>query len=163
MALHNNLWQLAKEAIDEYLVTSQLCLKYQKADGGCLGYPATLLLLSAVNALGTYLRNESVLISGKQQRITRGEPFRVFNHPLFGQSLTHQQIKIVEHSYRNLLSHNAMLSPQHFLVPGPGGPPFTFENGRVAIYVDSFYEMVNRAWQHFDKDRIKFAVDSGYV
>src|SRR5262249_4603134 len=153
----------AKEVIDEYLLTARQCLDHRKEDGGCLGYPATLLLLSVVNALGTYLRQDLVLISGKQQKITPGEPFRALNHPLFDQRLTLQQIKTVEHSYRNLLSHNAMMSQDHFLIPGKGGPPFAFQNGQVRISVESCYEMVSRAWNGFDKDRIKLAVDKGYI
>jgi hypothetical protein len=72
---------LAIEAIDEYLLVARHCVEQQKPQSGIFGYPAALLLLCIVNALGTYLRNEEVVINGKKQRIITGELFRVFNWP----------------------------------------------------------------------------------
>src|SRR5712692_1182262 len=157
MAIHTNLWTLAEEAIDEYILTAQHCLEYRKSDGGCLGYPSALLLLCVVNAIGTYLRNEPVLINGRRQLITRGEPFRVLNHEILKQTLTQGQIKTVEKAYRNLLAHNAMLAPDSWLLPGKGSTVFVFQNGRVGIYVVSLFEMVLHAWGAFDKSKIKQA------
>jgi hypothetical protein len=56
MAEHRYSWELAEEAIEEYLAATRDCLGHAKPDGGVLGYPAALLLLCIVNALGTYLR-----------------------------------------------------------------------------------------------------------
>jgi hypothetical protein len=92
MTLHKSMSSMAAEVIEEYLRTAQFCLEFRKQDGGCLGYPATLLLLCVANALGSYLAGESVTIEGKPQKITRGEPFRILNHPLFGLQLSHKRI-----------------------------------------------------------------------
>jgi hypothetical protein len=72
MASHKKLWTMAVEGIDEYLTAAHMCLDHRKPDGGCLGYPATLLLLCVVNALGTYLTGDDAMIDGKLVRITRG-------------------------------------------------------------------------------------------
>jgi len=163
MAIHKDLWTLAEEAIHEYILTAQCCLGYRKPDNGCLGYPAALLLLCVVNALGTYMRNEPVRIDGKEQLITGGEPFRVLDHALFGQTLSHKQIKIIEKAYRNLLAHNAMLAPNAWLLPGKGDPIFVFNGESVNVYIVSLFEMVNQSWQNLDKSKIRKAVEKGYI
>jgi len=163
MAIHPNLWALAEEAVEEYLTTVRWCLDYRKEDGGCLGYPAALLMLCIVNALGTYLRNEQVTIEGTRQRITEGEPFRVLNHDVFNQNMTNDQIKIIEHTYRNLLSHNAMLAPNSWLVPGTADRAFVFGNDNAIIDVQKLQELVSRAWTKLDKTKIKNAVEKGYI
>jgi hypothetical protein len=155
MAIHDNVWTLAIEGIDEFLVASKMSLDHKKADGGCLGYPATLLLLCAVNALGTYLIGDSIVIDGKPQKITRGEPFRVLNHAVVGLALTGKEIKLIEDSYRNRLAHNAIIETGSFLLPSDDEPSFIFESGLVGIRVFSFYRLVLQAWQRFPKDRIQ--------
>ncbi|MGA8313444.1 MAG: hypothetical protein WB755_25700 [Terriglobales bacterium] len=74
MSVQPNPWSLAEEAIREYLLASRICVEHRTQDGGILGYPAALLLLCIVNALGIYLRGEEVVIEGKKQQITRGSP-----------------------------------------------------------------------------------------
>ena len=100
-----------------HLFTIRACLSHRKPDGGCLGFPSTLMMLCLIDAFGTYLRGEEVVIDGKGQKITRGEPFRVLNHALFGLKLTSRQIKTIEQSYRNRLAHNAMIDTNSWLIP----------------------------------------------
>src|SRR4051812_49746465 len=99
---------MAVEAIEEYLATAEMCQAAKKTDGGCLGYPATLLLFCIVNALGCFLCGDTVQIDGRTQKITKGEPFRVLNHDIFGLNLESVQIKLLEKAYRNTLAHNAI-------------------------------------------------------
>jgi len=141
---------MAAEVITEYLRTCQFCLE----GGEVLGYPATLPLLCVTNAFGSYLKGEPVSIDGKVQEIKKGEPFRVLNHPLFGLQLKEKQIKLVEHSYRNSLSHNAIIKRGAFLLPGQAGAPFIFEGNAVLIRVGSFYNLVSRVWAQFPKETI---------
>jgi hypothetical protein len=154
MALHENLGQLAIEAIDEYLIASANCLKFRKKDGGCLGYPATLLLLCVINALGVWLDGDNVTIDGRLEKITEGEPFRVLNHDCFGLELSGQEIKLLKQSYRNRLAHNAIIDVGSFLLPREDDPPFVFESEGVGIKVFSFYKLVVRAYSRFPKERI---------
>jgi len=108
MGQHTQPWELAQEAVEEYLAVARSCVASTKPDGGIYGYPATLLLFCVVNALGNYLRGDHVVIDGKAEEITKGEPFRVLNHPLFGLKLHREQIKQVELAYRNPLAHKAI-------------------------------------------------------
>jgi hypothetical protein len=154
MALHRNMASMASEVIEEYLRASQFCLEFRNFDGGCLGYPATLLLLCVTNALGSYLTGEDVAIEGKQQKITRGEPFRVLNHTLFGLQLTHKQIKLIEQFYRNRLSHNAIIERGSFILPAQGGTPFVFSGNHVLVRIASFERLVSKVWAKFPKEQI---------
>jgi hypothetical protein len=155
MAEHQHSWALAEEAIEEYLLAPRHCLAHQKPDGGVLGYPAALLLLCTINALGTYLRNEDVTINGRNQTITAGEPFRVLNHPLLNQNLSDEQIKRIEKAFRNPLAHNALIASGVGLTPAEASSPFKFPNKEVWISVPTLYELVAHAWAHFDKTKIK--------
>jgi hypothetical protein len=159
MAVHQDSWALAEEAVDEYLIAAGKCIESRKKDGGMLGFPAALLLLCLVNVLGTYLRDELVNIDGKAQPITRGTPFRVLNHPLFAQNLSKNEIRTVEEAYRNALAHEALMWPGHWLTPIPKAPPFGFQGGQVSISVPALYAAVESAWKNFDRTKIKRSIE----
>jgi len=158
MALHTSFETMAIEAIDEYLTASENCLTFEKARGGSLGYPATLLLFCVTNALGVYLAGESVTIGGRSQRITEHEPFRVLNHDCFGRlALNDKQIKRLEKVYRNALAHNAIIDLGAVLVVRRDNGPliFIFRPDGILINLPSFHKIVAAAWQRFPKERIK--------
>lgn len=146
MSIHGELSALSAEAIEEYLKASELCLEYKKADGGCLGYPATLLLFCVVDALGGFIALD------QGSKIRRNEPFMVLNHPCFGLKLAVKQIKRLEWWYRNGLAHNAVLPPGTCLTVEDGEPfDFAANGDPVKIRVFSFQRLVNTAWKQFDK------------
>ena len=151
MAIHENLGSLAESVIDEYLKAADLCLY---SGGECLGCPAALLVFCATNALGTYLQGEAVNIDGKQVRITSGEPFRVFNYPLFGLDLSGTEIRRLARSFRHRLSHNAIIDPDSILIARPRAEPFVFDSKSVSISVPDFYGMVCKAWEDFPRSKI---------
>lgn len=156
MALHGSSSTMAVEVVQEFLDVSDYCLKTRKLAGGCFGYVATLLLFCLVDAFGDWLRTDSVQIDGRAQKI-KNEPFRVFNHAIFGLSLTGAQIKSLGHQYRNALAHNAIIRLGAFLVQGPQAPgtPFTFAANKIqVINIDSFHRIVAEAWLNFPKNRI---------
>jgi hypothetical protein len=159
MATHPNLWELSQEVIEEYLLAIKGCLAYRKPDGGCLGFPAALLMLCLIDAFGTFLRSEGVVIDGRKQRITRGEPFRVLNHSLFSLDLTTAQIKTIERAYRHRLAHNAMIDTDSWLIPKSGPAPFVFQNGKVGILVFKLQEILEAAWSRFDRGKIRSFAD----
>ncbi len=149
MAIHQEPASVSIEAIDEYIGASELCLSFRKADGGCLGYAATLLLFCVVDALGGYLGLDN------RNKVPKGEPFYALNNPCFGLSLTTNQIKRLEWWYRNGLAHNATLPPGACLT-GEEGAPFDFApNGEpVKICVFALHRLVKQAWERFDKNLI---------
>lgn len=150
---------MAKEAIEEYLQTSAYCLGFVKAHGGCLGYPAALLLFCVTNALGVFLKGDVVTIDGRPQRITDREPFRVFNHDIFGLQLSSERIKLLEKRYRNKLAHNAIIGIGTFMTRAIGPtPPFIFGGNKSqqiqSIQLDPFQQLVENAWKKFPKERL---------
>jgi len=155
MALHQTLSTMAVEAVDEYIKAARLSLDFRKQDGGCLGYPSTLLLFCVVNALGSYLKGAEVAIDGRRQKITSGEPFRVLNHECFGLTLKSEEIKKLEKSYRNRLAHNAVIDFGSFLLPNGDGPAFVFESDLLGINVFSFHRLVTEAWSNFPRQCIE--------
>ena len=108
MAQHSSLEEMATAAIDEYFQAVAYCLSFRTADGGCLGFPAALLLFCITDALGNWLRTDKVMIDGRSQKIGNC-PFRVFNHECFGLQLTGKEISFLEKYYRNRLAHNALI------------------------------------------------------
>ena len=155
MAVHHNPATMAVEAIDEYLEASTLCFNRTKAGGGVLGYPGTLLLFCVVNALGTYLESDKVLIEGSRCRL-RDNPFRVLNHQCFGLSLKRKEVDLLQDSHRNKLAHNAIVKVGASLVPEEGKDPFIFSSEkRAQINVFSFHRLVREAWERFPRERIE--------
>ena len=77
---HEDSAQMVIEAVDEYLLMVEYGINFQKPDGGILGYPSALLLLSVIDILGSYV-------------IETREHFQVLLQPCFGLSLNVHQIK----------------------------------------------------------------------
>jgi hypothetical protein len=140
---------LSKEAMEEYLTIAEYCLIARKGDSGAYGYPAALLLLCIVNALGVYLEGENVRIDGKDRKITRGEPFYVLNHLSLGldEQLTQDQIKYVERALRNRLAHNVMLAPGSYLNAEEDSDAVVFEGATVEVRLKPLLRAVRRAWK----------------
>lgn len=164
MALHASFYTMAIDGIDEYLTTSEYCLDFTKRDDGVLGFPAALLLFCITNAMGVYMSGESVTIAGRTQRITKQEPFRIFNHELFDLRLEHAQIKHLETAYRNALAHTAIIDLGASMVAHVDGPVFIFKpHGSVRINLASFQKRVADAWSRFPKERIKSWADQHHA
>ena len=144
MAIHQNANSLTIEVIEEYLDIANMCIATKKQDGGIYGYPATLLLFSVINAVGSSL-------------IAVNEPFRVLKEAPFNCSLEDRQVKQLEQWYRNLLVHNGMIAPGTCLSPEDGGAPFMFSSDEpVLIRVKSLYNLVRGAWEQVDKVKLNF-------
>ena len=157
MALHKDFATMAVEAINEYLEVAESCLNARKSDGGCLGYPAALLLFCVTNAFGVYLCGDNIQIDGRNRTITPREPFQVLNHAIFGLDLRGTQIKLLEQCYRNKLAHNAIIELGAVLIHAPGQlpHPFSFAANQVqVINLHSFHRLVATAWEKFPRDRI---------
>ena len=150
MAVHELSFSpdLSKEAIDEYLTIAEYCLMARKVDRGAYGFPATLLLLCVVNALGVCLKDEIVRIDDKDEKITRGEPFYVLNHTSLGleKKLSGKQIKYVEKALRNRLAHNGMLAPGCYLNAEADSEAVVFEGPIVEVRLKPLLRAVKRAW-----------------
>jgi hypothetical protein len=140
-------------------------VKYVKDDGGCLGYPAALLLFSVVDTIGSFHRGRSdmqMLIDGKLMQIRSGgfQHFYILNAEYYGQTLTQKDIKQLYDNFRSLLTHNAVLAPSHFLVKRPGtADSFLKYETRPLVNISAFLELSKNAVELF-LGRIEEVVDT---
>ena len=155
MALHENLGSLARETIDEYLHSFPELFELQKAGWRLSWVPGYHLALLHCERSRRLLSGDTVTIDGRSQEIKEREPFRILNHECFGLGLSQKEIKLLEHSYRNRLAHNAIIDVGSFLLPQSDNPPFLFKSGQVGIRVFSFHKLVAQAYSQFPKERIE--------
>jgi hypothetical protein len=129
--------------IDEYLTAADICIKTSKPVGGILGYPATLLLLCATDAIGHGVLPDN----GEFTRLD------VLAEPLFGPALSPVQARQVKNWYRHLLAHTGTMVRGVHLEPDAQGPPFEFDTtgAPILIRVGKLHEFVSRAWRQVDK------------
>jgi len=144
MAYHTNPAEMVVEAIDEYLLMAEYGVNASKPGGGIFGYPTVLLLLSVIDILGSYA-------------VPTKEHFQILRQSCFGLQLTTQQVKHIEHWYRNLLAHNGLIALGALMRPDDDGEPFVLdENGQPTILrVKPLFRVVKLAWERFDKGQIK--------
>jgi hypothetical protein len=151
VALFDNERDLSVEAIDDMLIAAKLCKDFRKDDGGILGYPATLLLLCAADAIC-----HSLTTKGGDTRLW------ALKDPLFNLKLTNRQAeqlgKHLTEWCRNLLAHNALVMPGVTLKDEAEGEAFDFNvaDQPIRLRVPVLYEVINAAWQ---KHRNNYAPD----
>jgi hypothetical protein len=137
MALHGDLKALSIEAVDEYLDVINFCLLNRKPTGGIFGYPAALLLLCVVDAIG-----HSLNIGSGHTRL------EVLNHSVFGSlGLNKGQFKSLKEWFRNPLAHGGVIAEQVFLTDETTGSAFESHGAVInKIRVPQFYHLVKAAW-----------------
>ena len=139
MAGQLNSANLSAEVIEEYIELARRGLDFQKPDGGCLGYPSTLLLFCVIDSLSNHLGLEPNSLG-------------VLNHQIFGLNLTPDQIESLKIWYRHPLAHNGMIAPGTILTEESEGNAIELVNGEpVRIRVRPLFSLVERAWNTFDK------------
>lgn len=106
MAIHENTQSMLFESLPEMFLVAEYCVNFEKDQNiwpapGCYGYPAVLLLCSIADAIGSYV------IGGNIEK-----HFDILNHQdYYDLGLDKKDIKLIYNSYRNLVSHNAVLAP----------------------------------------------------
>ncbi len=130
--------------IKDYLAAAKMCIDTPKPCGGFLGYPAALLLLCIVDAIGNALLPDN----GRSTRLD------ILLHPPFSiPTLKVDQIEDLTHWYRNSLAHTATLPANVVLETQVDGQPFDFDtNGALTlIRVPVLYGVGRQAWNRQDK------------
>lgn len=157
------------ESLDETLFTVNQCLNYRKlkaslwpkphALGGILGFPATTLLFSLVDTIGSYCDNLEVNVQGNIKTIkatTVHTHFFILNSKYFGLNLSEKDIEKIFKCVRSTLSHNSIIGKEILLHPGSSDPFIKvnqFEGkGKYTIYLKSFYEACFKAVKMFKED-----------
>lgn len=77
MAIHPDLTSLIRESLPEYLHVAEYCVQFRKDAswghgrvGGCLGYPAAVMMFSIVDTVGSYYRGRTdlpITVDGKPE------------------------------------------------------------------------------------------------
>jgi hypothetical protein len=143
MAQQQTIKGLGTEIVEEFLTAAKLCVETRKADGGILGYPAILLLLSITDAIGHGLD-----VGSGDTRLT------VLKHPPFrellaksAQELSPKHVKNLTQWYRHMLAHSGLIAPGVALTPDADGAPFDFSGEELTlIRVPVLYQLVRDAW-----------------
>jgi hypothetical protein len=163
MALHDSPASMLKESLNESLTVAEYCLAYRKKDGGCLGYPAAMILFSIVDTIGSYFRKNKdlkILIDGKLRFIDSDgyKHFFILNSSYFEQHLSEQIIKILYAKFRSLLTHNSVLGAKAMLILGNNHELGAFLKSRVnsdeldVVSLTQFYALCKKAVRRFLND-----------
>ncbi len=121
---------MLKESLEETLEAAKFCTYYKKTatqwgefqTGGCLGYPAAILLFSLVDTIGSYYRKNfsfKINLDGKSVSINSDgwEHFKILNSKYFKQILSTSYIKALYNKFRSSLTHNSVLGKDTIMYP----------------------------------------------
>jgi len=177
MALHITPSSMLKESLRETLEAAKYCADYRKTDekwgefktGGCLGFPAAILLFSLIDTIGSYYRgNEDfeILIDSENSKIERDgwQHFKILNSEYFNQNLTEEFIRNLYSKFRSYLAHNSVLGKNAVMIQDNAswneelkGKSF-FIGTRVSgeevfvISIKELYDLCEKAIEKFLKD-----------
>lgn len=145
MAIHPSLESMLYESLPEMLLVAKYCIEFQKDTNiwfapGCYGYPSALLLLSIADSIGSYVEK------GKVEN-----HFKVFNNKdYYGLELSDEEIRILFDNYRNLLSHNTIMSTNVGLkIDSLSGKVLEKQEDRYWLNLIPFYNVSVKAVNSF--------------
>ena len=143
MAPPQTIKELGIAIIEDFLVATKMCVETRKVDGGILGYPATLLALSILDAIGHGLKVGS---GHTRLAVLRHSPFKELLAKS-GHELSCGHVKNLTQWYRHMLAHSGLIAPGVALTPETDGAPFGFSGEELTlIRVPVFYQLVRDAW-----------------
>jgi hypothetical protein len=129
MAHHDTPASMLKESLFETLEAAKYCSDYRKTDdkwgdfktGGCLGYPAAILLFSIIDSIGSYFRKEKsfkITIDSTQQTIDSDgwQHLKILNSKYFNQNLSLEFMKALYSKFRSFLTHNSILGKNSIMI-----------------------------------------------
>jgi hypothetical protein len=156
MALHESLPPLLKDALCEFLIATEFCLKYRKPDGGSLGFPAAALMFSIADSLGSYHRQRpefTVNVDGKKTAISGNnfQHYYIFNSSYYGLNLSKSTIRSLYEKYRCLLLHNTAMPLDGCLLfeNVHSDHPFLIEGPLLHVNVSAFFRVTQNAVRTF--------------
>ena len=120
MTTHSTQKSMLRESLTDMLNGAKICIEYDKSNGGCLGYPACLLLLCVADTIASYHEGDTdfeIKVEGENRMIKSNgyQRFYIFNSSYYNLTLRENFIKKIYENYRSLLVHNGTLANKHFL------------------------------------------------
>lgn len=157
MAIHNKLSDLMRESILEYLEVADYCVNYEKnvqkwGVPGCFGYPATVLLMSIADSIGSYI------IGGDCVE----EHFKILNKAdYYNLNLSEEELRLLYKHHRCLLTHNAGLSFKVGLsIGGSGSSVVEWRDGKLYLNLKPFFELTKEVVKKFfDDDEVNNIIE----
>ena len=153
MAQHDNAVSMLRESLDEYLELARLGIGFKKKNGGALGYPSAVCLLSVVDTIGSYHRGDSkftVQIDGKPHPISAtSEHVFILNSTYFGCDLPMSALKEIYALMRSSLVHNAVLGRGLDLFVGEERTDLRVTDAGVEMYLPGFLARCKSACEKF--------------
>jgi hypothetical protein len=171
MAIHRKKLGLAKESISEMLHVAEYAVTYRKIDkakwgdnatGGILGYPATVVLFSIIDCLGSYFaKNQefTVVIDGNSRVIKNAsQHIYILNSRYFNLDLSEIDLDNIYNNVRSTLTHNSLLPEGYILQIGENeNLPFNIainESDKRIYFINviRLYEFTKKAAEEFFRD-----------
>ncbi len=118
----NSIKEMLKESLSEMIHVAEYCYETKKDNGGCYGYPCSILLFSVLDTIGSFYKGKdySITIDGKDKKIKNTvQHFYILNSKdFYNQNLTEEEIKIIYDNYRSTLTHNSSMPPKYAIEMG---------------------------------------------
>jgi len=169
MAIHGNKIGLVKESLIEMLHLAEYAVTYRKTDkaiwgdnatGGILGFPATVVLFSIIDCLGSYFANNenfNVVIDGKSCFIRNAsQHIYILNSRYFNLDLSKIDLDNIYGNVRSPVTHNSLLPEGYILQIGENeNLPFNIAinecNKRIycSIYAVSLDTFADKTFRFF--------------
>jgi hypothetical protein len=150
MALHPNTLSMLSESLPEFIGIAQYSIYTNKPyEPGVYGYPATVLLFSIVDTIGSFYRGNTsfpISLDGKQIFIQKtSHHFYILNSKYYSLDLSKEFIDKIYDNFRSPLTHNAALPPGHYLSANPSPKSFTLHGGKPVVNLIPFLEVSKNA------------------
>lgn len=165
MAIYTENNEQLIEALNEDIYVIKHCLNFVKKDAGnpewendngCLGIPATILLCSVIDTIGSFFRGSAYKIKIDENNYsinTVDEHFFILNHDkLFNLNLKGITIRDFYSTYRSKLTHNNSLPLNNFLAIGKDESEIfklNLNNEITEIQLYPLFEEVTKATETF--------------
>jgi len=154
--------EILKESLPEIIKAAKYCIEYRKNNGGCLGYPAAILLFTIVDSIGSYFyKNKEIenITKKKEDYINSDswEHFKILKTNYFNQNLSPKNIKDIYYNFRCKLSHNTVLGKDsRMIIDNTAGNIFTFKKKsdgeeEIIISINKLFKLCEEAVNKFLK------------
>jgi hypothetical protein len=172
MAIHIERVGLIKESLVEMIHVAKYSLEYRKEDktlwkefsgDGILGFPASVILFSIIDCIGSIFRGNSkfkIPIDGKDKSITNAtDHIFILNSKYFNLQLTESQLRNIYNNIRSPLTHNSLLPKGYIIDLGDekDNMPFKIqadksENLYHIVYLIPLFKITSKATHEFIND-----------
>lgn len=166
MAIFNNINDLAYDTILENLGAAEQCIyKLRKADGGCYGMSALILLMSVIDSMGTFYENGVFTLlpennADLKKRVKQPgavtDHFEAMYDHYYKDYISEKEdfMDVLYRKYRCNPIHNNVLQYDYFLSIADDSKKSVIgkDGTKTTVYVDKLYEVTKEVFSKFCSD-----------